>query len=199
MDVDWGPVAVRSRAADTMGSHTPEHEPPAPVVVRTSDGQHALGDPTRWGGSDGPVRLADVPGEVRLIPTQQLVRAQVQDHRARHWRWQIQIRLEAVPGAIFPNLETVLVEWSVGTGQTSVTQRYNLALLAALSAAIGWEPVAEGGSVTVWVQSVPGLTDVLGEAVSARLIFRMDPSGETPGAVDAFATMTIQPGEGGQL
>jgi hypothetical protein len=174
---DWGPVDVSSRAASTLGS---ELGVPMPVVAATPDGQHPLGDPTRWGGEVDFV--VSVGGDPVEVASPQVVRAQVADHRARHWRWQAQLQGEPVGALPVASVTGVFLEWSIGVGQIAMVQRYDLALLLALSPAIGWPPLVEAGSVTVWIQSVPGLTDVLGEAVACRLVVQASPL-EGPSAV----------------
>jgi hypothetical protein len=188
--VDWSVLDVESRAAIPLGQ---QFTTPKPVIHVTPEGFHPLGDPTRWGGSDEI--LVQTGGVGIVVPSQQLVRAQVLDHRARNWRWQLQ--LQSFPVAdINPslNLANLQIEWTVGIGQVSVVQRFDLApFTLTVGVVLGWTATLTAtGDNSIWFRSFHGFTDILAEALSARLIFTAI-AGEGPTALRFSPRMMIQP------
>ena len=189
---DWDSIKMRSRAAktlpDTLGA-------PAPVVTTTPEGDSPLGDATTW--MVEAKRLWFVPSGVETpieFVSAQLARGQVADRQARRWRWalQVEIKLVADPPPD-PNITDFILEWTFGTGLSSVVQNLNLTtLLIPASIISGWEPFADATTLRFFVHDLPLVSDVIGEAVSARLRIRGS-GGENDGTVQVSARLAIQP------
>jgi hypothetical protein len=189
--VDWSVLDVESRAAISQGQ---QFTTPSPVIHVTPEGHHPLGDPTRWGGTVRQRIGTDATAQNFL--SEQIVRAQVMDHRTRMWRWHLQLESFPVPD-VEPGISATDfgIEWTVGVGTNANVQRLSLSgFTFFVSAALGWLPVLDmgPGRTQIWFRSFGGFTDIHAEALSARFYWRLTPL-EGPVALDVEYRMQISP------
>jgi hypothetical protein len=153
---DWGRVSVESRAADTSGEQGT-----------------SLGDATRWGGQD----TFNVLSGIGTYASQQLVRVDTEDLYSRNWQIIGNVSApqdfwDAVDAS--PTDITIGLEVTMGVGQATVVQTFNLNALIALAA--DWyvdgasSGVVDGDAVPYIVKAWAISGGLIGKAISARIV-----------------------------
>lgn len=147
---DWGRYQVESRAGDTTGkTHT------------------ALGDPTQWGNTAVLSGITSPPALFRFDDSPQFLRAQCQPPYSRLWALTGVATAPPAMWALAAADWLLFLEITLGVGQTSITQLFDLRKLTtlALATAYGTLPnsaVGEGRPFAI-------VGGVIGNSWSARV------------------------------
>lgn len=118
-DPEWERyLGVDSRAADGLGRHfTP------------------LGDPSRWGGNDTSVLPSGLYSGAGIeVGGQQLIRVQTQDPYARAWMISGTVYASDYMWSRDADKWQIALELTMGAGQATVIQRFDLRSLISLAA-----------------------------------------------------------------